>query len=77
MLRLAVERMLPRNQLRVDRMRKLRIFEGPQHPGFDQVELVPFEMPARRIRNKFGLPTDVELPEVRAPRSSTMVSCKV
>lgn len=57
--------MLPNNRTRADRLRKLRLFPGPEHPGFTPGELVPLQMPPRRIRNKFGLPPDFQLPEAR------------
>ena len=50
-LRKAVERMLPKNKLRREMMRKLRVFPGDKH-AFEEHELVPFEMPPRAIRNK-------------------------
>jgi large subunit ribosomal protein L13 len=67
-LRKAVERMLPKNNLRRDMMRKLRVFPGRTHAfesasetnrdlpraaeGEGSVSLVPFEMPPRVIRAK-------------------------
>jgi large subunit ribosomal protein L13 len=62
LLRAAVERMLPRNTLRHHRCRKLRLFPGPDHPGFEAEALAPAEMPPRLMRNKTGLPLDFELP---------------
>mmetsp|Transcript_27553 Transcript_27553/g.44079 ORF Transcript_27553/g.44079 Transcript_27553/m.44079 type:complete len:212 (+) Transcript_27553:261-896(+) len=59
-LRKAVERMLPKNKLRDDMMRKFRTFPGEEHP-FTDVVLVPFEMPPRILRKK-KVP-NVELPE--------------
>ena len=50
-LRKAVERMLPKNKLRREMMRKLRVFPGDKH-AFEEHELVPFEMPPRAIRKK-------------------------
>lgn len=50
-LRKAVERMLPKNKLRREMMRKLRVFPGERH-AFEEHELVPFEMPPRAIRKK-------------------------
>jgi large subunit ribosomal protein L13 len=63
-LRKAVERMLPKNALSRDAMRKLRIFPGPDH-AFGDVELVPFEMPPRILRRKSTPP--FKLPEGFAP----------
>jgi uncharacterized membrane protein YgcG len=51
MLRKAVYGMLPKNNLREERMRKLRIFPGPEHP-FKGVELVPWAMPDRRLQDR-------------------------
>ena len=51
MLRKAVYGMLPKNNLREDRMRKLRIFPGPGHP-FKGVGLVPWAMPERRLQDR-------------------------
>lgn len=48
-LRTAVHRMLPRNRLRDDRMRKLRIFPDESHPLSEQ-PLEKFEMPPRTVR---------------------------
>ncbi|CAH8258901.1 unnamed protein product [Arabidopsis lyrata] len=48
-IRKAVWRMLPSNNLRNDRDRKLRIFEGGEHP-FGDKPLEPFVMPPRRVR---------------------------
>mmetsp|Transcript_12219 Transcript_12219/g.31681 ORF Transcript_12219/g.31681 Transcript_12219/m.31681 type:complete len:221 (-) Transcript_12219:703-1365(-) len=50
-LRRAVSGMLPKNNLRKARNRKLRIFPGPDH-DFDEskVELIPYELPERGIR---------------------------
>lgn len=50
-LRSAVSGMLPKNLLRKARMRKLRIFPGTEHP-FTRVDLVPWEMPPRKLRDK-------------------------
>uniref|UniRef100_A0A7N0TRQ3 Ribosomal protein L13 n=2 Tax=Kalanchoe fedtschenkoi TaxID=63787 RepID=A0A7N0TRQ3_KALFE len=47
-IRKAVMRMLPRNKLRDDRDRKLRIFAGPDHPFADK-PVEPYVMPPRRI----------------------------
>ena len=62
LLRAAVERMLPRNTLQHHRVRKLRLFPGPEHTGFEAVQLTPFVLPPRLVRNKSGLPLDFELP---------------
>ena len=51
MVRRAVYGMLPRNTLRDRRMRKLRIFPGPDHP-FKGVELVPWHMPPRQLQDR-------------------------
>uniref|UniRef100_A0A0D3G4Y2 50S ribosomal protein L13 n=1 Tax=Oryza barthii TaxID=65489 RepID=A0A0D3G4Y2_9ORYZ len=48
-IRKAVMRMLPRNRLRDDRDRKLRIFSGNEHPFHDR-PLEPFMMPRRQVR---------------------------
>ncbi|XVF13942.1 hypothetical protein REPUB_Repub09cG0013300 [Reevesia pubescens] len=48
-IRKAVLRMLPRNKLRDDRDRKLRIFTGCEHPFVDR-PLEPFVMPPRKVR---------------------------
>ncbi|KAG6515836.1 hypothetical protein ZIOFF_026270 [Zingiber officinale] len=48
-IRKAVFRMLPRNKLRDDRDRKLRIFSGSEHPFADR-PLEPFVMPPRNVR---------------------------
>ncbi|KAG9440176.1 hypothetical protein H6P81_020341 [Aristolochia fimbriata] len=48
-IRKAVLRMLPRNKLRDDRDRKLRIFADGEHPFSDR-SIVPFEMPPRKVR---------------------------
>eukprot|EP00250_Pteridium_aquilinum_P021684 c25195_g6_i1 orf=1843-2412(-) len=48
-IRKAVVRMLPKNRLRDDRARKLRVFVGDQHPFADK-PLQPFEMPPRNVR---------------------------
>ena len=54
----AVERMLPKNLLRKDMMRKLRLFTGPEH-DFEEQDLVPFKMPPRKLKKE----EDVEIPE--------------
>jgi hypothetical protein len=51
MLRRAVYGMLPKNNLREARMRKLRVFPGPEHP-FKGVELVAWQMPPRTLRDR-------------------------
>ncbi|KAK1270376.1 hypothetical protein QJS04_geneDACA014108 [Acorus gramineus] len=48
-IRKAVLRMLPRNKLRDDRDRKLRIFTGSEHP-FSEFPLEPYVMPPRKVR---------------------------
>lgn len=48
-IRKAVMRMLPRNKLRDDRDRKLRIFTGGEHPFADR-PLEPYVMPPRQVR---------------------------
>ncbi|KAK6912991.1 Ribosomal protein L13, partial [Dillenia turbinata] len=48
-IRKAVLRMLPRNKLRDDRDRKLRIFPSSEHPFGDR-PLEPFVMPPRKVR---------------------------
>ncbi|CAM0911990.1 unnamed protein product [Alopecurus aequalis] len=48
-IRKAVMRMLPRNRLRDERDRKLRIFSGSEHPFHDR-PLEPFIMPPRQVR---------------------------
>ncbi|XP_068657256.1 uncharacterized protein [Aristolochia californica] len=48
-IRKAVLRMLPRNKLRDDRDRKLRIFAESEHPFVDR-PLEHFEMPPRKVR---------------------------
>lgn len=48
-IRKAVLRMLPRNKLRDDRDRKLRIFTGDEHPFGDR-PLEPYIMPPRNVR---------------------------
>ncbi|KAK9288990.1 hypothetical protein L1049_017461 [Liquidambar formosana] len=48
-IRKAVLRMLPRNKLRNDRDRKLRIFAGSEHPFGDR-PLEPYVMPPRTVR---------------------------
>nr|KYP69331.1 50S ribosomal protein L13 [Cajanus cajan] len=48
-IRKAVLRMLPRNKLRDDRDRKLRIFPGSEHPFGDR-PLEPYVMPPRSVR---------------------------
>ncbi|KAK7855712.1 50s ribosomal protein l13, partial [Quercus suber] len=48
-IRKAVLRMLPRNKLRDDRDRKLRIFADSEHPFGDR-PLEPYIMPPRRVR---------------------------
>lgn len=50
-VRRAVYGMLPRNNMRDKRMRKLRVFPGPEHP-FKGVELVPWQMPPRKLQDR-------------------------
>ncbi len=50
-MRRAVNGMLPKNNLRDDRMRKLRIFPGSSH-AFEGFDLVPFHMPPRQLEDK-------------------------
>lgn len=68
-LRRAVYGMLPKNRLRKERARKLRIFPGEEHPFADHPDLVPWEMPQRRRRIKEAL---FELPEGYEPLNSTV-----
>ena len=70
LLRAAVLRMLPRNLLRDDRARKLRLFAGPQPVGFESVTLLPLAPPPRRMRNKDGLPDDFVLPPGLVPMNA-------
>jgi large subunit ribosomal protein L13 len=58
-LRKAVERMLPKNNLRKVMMRKLRLFPNEAHAfesgeGLEtpEIKMVPFEMPPRILRKK-------------------------
>ena len=46
----AVEGMLPKNNLRPDRMRKLRVFAGPEHP-YGRMPMVPWAMPPKRLED--------------------------
>ncbi|XP_039027234.1 uncharacterized protein LOC120160992 [Hibiscus syriacus] len=48
-IRKAVLRMLPRNKLRDDRDRKLRIFADSEHPFGDR-PVEPYVMPPRKVR---------------------------
>mmetsp|Transcript_3429 Transcript_3429/g.12361 ORF Transcript_3429/g.12361 Transcript_3429/m.12361 type:complete len:152 (-) Transcript_3429:41-496(-) len=43
-LRKAVERMLPKNNLQMHRMRKLRLFKGEEHQ-FPEVKFTPYVLP--------------------------------
>ena len=47
--------MLPKNQLRREHMRKLRVFPDEEHP-FQHLgdRLVPFEMPPRALKRSEG-----------------------
>jgi hypothetical protein len=62
-LRNAVLGMLPKNNLRRSMARKLRIFPEDAHPFQGLPELVKFEMPPRKLREKeelFVLPEGFE-----------------
>lgn len=50
-LRRTVHGMLPRNNLRDARMRKLRVFPGPEHP-FRGVQLTTWQTPSRKLDEK-------------------------
>jgi len=66
----AVSGMIPKNNLRRDRMMKLRIFPGSEHP-FTGVELVPWEPPPRVCKdNRMGW----SLPEGFEPMNSEAYS---
>ncbi|KAK9837291.1 hypothetical protein WJX81_003791 [Elliptochloris bilobata] len=54
-LRRAVYGMLPKNNLRKERARKLRIFPDEEHPFVGDPRLVPWEAPPRKLRVKEGL----------------------
>ena len=56
LIRKAVERMLPDNQLRKEHLRKLRVFPNEEHPFKDLSadRLVPFEMPLRALKRSDG-----------------------
>jgi hypothetical protein len=43
--------MLPKNLLQDARLRKLRVFPGPDHP-FTQLELVPWSMPPKNYEDR-------------------------
>jgi large subunit ribosomal protein L13 len=71
-LRRTVYGMLPKNNLRDARMRKLRVYAGPQHP-FTGVELLPWHAPPRKLQDKglgWQLPEGFEAmnPEAYAQR---------
>ncbi|KAH7618828.1 putative 50S ribosomal protein L13 [Nannochloris sp. 'desiccata'] len=53
-LRAAVMGMLPKNNLRRSMARKLRIYPGPEHDyqNVDGLDVVNFEMPPRKLREK-------------------------
>jgi large subunit ribosomal protein L13 len=51
-LRKAVMGMLPKNNQRRAMARKLRIYPGEQHDFEGHPQLVPFEMPPRKLRDK-------------------------
>lgn len=55
-LRRAVYGMLPKNNLRDARARKLRLFAGPEHPFEGDPRLVPWTPPPRRLRVKEAAP---------------------
>lgn len=46
----AVEGMLPKNNLQRDRLRKLRVFTGPDHP-FGSLQMVPWQMPPKKLED--------------------------
>ncbi|GBF92078.1 hypothetical protein Rsub_04425 [Raphidocelis subcapitata] len=46
----AVEGMLPKNNLQPDRMRKLRVFAGPEHP-YGATPMVPWSMPPKQLED--------------------------
>lgn len=50
-LRKAVRGMLPKNDLRRDRMRKLRIFPTAEHP-FQEFPTTGYQMPPRNVRDR-------------------------
>jgi len=66
-LKRAVSRMLPKNKLRVARLRKLRLFVGPVAHGFARDALIPWEMPPRNIRSNKNDTELFELPEGEIP----------
>lgn len=49
-VRKAVYGMLPKNSLQKYRMRKLKVYAGPDHP-FKTFELVPFEVPHHKTQD--------------------------
>lgn len=53
-LRNAVRGMLPKNNLRKEMSRKLRIYPGPEH-GITGVNIEPMKLPPRKIREKESL----------------------
>lgn len=63
-LRRAVYGMLPKNNLRAARARKLRLFAGPEHPFEGDPRLLPWTPPPRRLRVKEAAP---DLPPGFAP----------
>jgi large subunit ribosomal protein L13 len=63
-LRRAVYGMLPKNNLRASRARKLRIFAGPDHPFAGDPRLAPWSPPPRAVRPKEAAP---DLPPGFAP----------
>ncbi|KAK9916633.1 hypothetical protein WJX75_005148 [Coccomyxa subellipsoidea] len=68
-LRRAVYGMLPKNKLRKERARKLRIYPGEEHPFADHPDLVPWDMPPRKRRIREAL---FELPEGYKPLNPTV-----
>lgn len=46
----AVEGMLPKNNLQRDRLRKLRVFPGPDHP-YGQLHMEPWAMPPKQLED--------------------------
>ena len=64
LLRRAVYGMLPKNNLRAARARKLRLFAGGEHPFAGDARLVRWTPPERRLRVKEAAP---DLPPGFAP----------
>jgi hypothetical protein len=68
----AVEGMLPKNNLQRDRLRKLRVFVGPEHP-YGGTPMVPWSMPPKQLEDHkrgWALPQGFEAmnPEAHARR---------